>query len=298
MPHDAVSEATGRASRPSADRTTPSTSTRTSRPSAVVETVIEMEGSPEISILAGSPIRATTRGAASTAPAGSESTTSTATDSVPCRTAETSIRTERTRAVSDAFGRDPHEQIRTSDAATPTPCMIHRRPQGMVGEIGRRLRRATDFIPRPPTLRYVAARLPVILACAAAIATSGCRQFNYQPANAGAPYPAYLPLGPTERVQVFSDGVTLEICNASGRNFRDFDLWINQRYSRFVERLDAGQTLTIPFDQFWDQLGEGPQIGGFFAANRPTPVVLVQIQLDDTSPLVGLVAIPLGDDRP
>ena len=86
--------------------------------------------------------------------------------------------------------------------------------------------------------------------------------------------------------------------NASGRSFRNFDVWVNQRYSRFVARLDAGETIRLPVDTFWDHLGEGPQTGGFFASAAPTPIALVQIQVDEVSPLVGLISVPNPQETP
>lgn len=148
--------------------------------------------------------------------------------------------------------------------------------------------------------RLFAAWRPLLAAAAtlAIVGAAGCRQFAYEPQKAGAEYPFFLPTGPTERIQVFSDGITLELVNASGRSFRNFDLWVNQRYSRFVERLDAGQTLRLPVDTFWDHLGEGPQTGGFFASAAPTPIALVQIQVDEVSPLVGLISVPNPQETP
>ncbi len=130
------------------------------------------------------------------------------------------------------------------------------------------------------------------------IFAAGCRQFVYEPQQARSPYPFQLPSGPTERIQAFSDGVTLEVVNATGRSYRDFDLWVNQRYSRFVNRLDAGQTIRLPLNGFWDHLGEGPDTGGFFAAKAPTPIALVQIQVDEVAPLVGLISVPNAAETP
>jgi hypothetical protein len=144
-------------------------------------------------------------------------------------------------------------------------------------------------MPRAALLRALLLALPIL---------GGCRQFSYAPDRATGPYPAHLPQAETARIQVFSDGVTLEIVNASGTTYRDFDLWINQRWMRFVPELPAGGSLILPLGQFWDVFGEGPQLGGFFAAHRPTPIVLVQIQTAEDAPLVGTIAVPLGDDRP
>jgi hypothetical protein len=141
-------------------------------------------------------------------------------------------------------------------------------------------------------------RLACLLAAILLPLAAGCRQFTYSPESATRPYPAQLPQGEVARIQVFSDGVVLEVVNASGTSYRDFDLWINRRWMRFVPRLDAGETIVLPLGEFWDVLGEGPQTGGFFAAYKPTPVVLVQLQTAEDAPLVGAIAVPLGDDRP
>lgn len=122
---------------------------------------------------------------------------------------------------------------------------------------------------------------------------AACRQFTYAPARASRPYPAHLPQGETVRVQVLSNGVTIDVVNATAREYRDFDLWLNRRYSRFVPRLGAGESITLHLDTFWDRFGEGPQVGGFFASREPTPIVLAEIQVDETSPLVGLVAVEI-----
>ena len=131
---------------------------------------------------------------------------------------------------------------------------------------------------------------------AVAASPAGCRQFTYAPERASRPYPAHLPQGDTVRVQVLSNGITIDVVNATAREFRSFDLWLNRRYCRFVPRLGAGESITLHLDTFWDHLGEGPQVGGFFASREPTPIVLAEIQVDETSPLVGLVAVEIVDE--
>lgn len=123
-----------------------------------------------------------------------------------------------------------------------------------------------------------------------------CRQFTYAPDRASRPYPNHLPQGETVRVQVLSDGISIDVVNATATGYRDFDLWLNRRYCRYVPRLDAGESITLRLDTFWDHLGEGPQVGGFFATREPTPIVLAEIQIDETSPLVGLVAVEVVDE--
>ena len=137
----------------------------------------------------------------------------------------------------------------------------------------------------------------LLLAMAAVVASpAGCRQFTYVPDRATRPYPAHLPQGETVRVQVLSDGITVEVVNATANDYRDVDLWLNRRFCRFVPRLEAGGSLTLRLDTFWDHLGEGPQVGGFFSAYEPTSIVLAELQVDETSPLVGLIAVEIVDE--
>jgi len=82
------------------------------------------------------------------------------------------------------------------------------------------------------------------------------------------------------------------IVNASVDSWRDFDVWLNQRYLHRAGGLAAGETLRIPLDEFWDVRGEGPFPGGLFRYYAPTPIRLVQLQLDEKGPLVGFRAIP------
>jgi len=92
-------------------------------------------------------------------------------------------------------------------------------------------------------------------------------------------------------MQVFRDGGHIEIVNSTARSYHDFDLWINQRYMRSVDRLEAGETRRFDLHGFYDERGEVISAGGFFATRAPTPVRLVQIQVDDTQPLIGLITI-------
>jgi hypothetical protein len=132
----------------------------------------------------------------------------------------------------------------------------------------------------------------LLLAMTAVLASAaGCRQFTYAPDRASRPYPAHLPQGETVRVQVLSNGITIDVVNATSTTYRDVDLWLNRRFCRFLPRLGAGESITLRLDTFWDDVGEGPQVGGFFATREHTPIVLAEIQVDETSPLVGLIAV-------
>ena len=134
---------------------------------------------------------------------------------------------------------------------------------------------------------------------AAALPSAGCQRYPYDPAQATRPYPAQLAQGSVVDVQVIPNvtGGTIKLVNPTATGYRDFDLWINQRYVRRVAALDAGQTIDLPIESFWDERGEGPFPGGWFRYYQPTPIVLVQIQTGPDAPLVGLIAKPPDVDR-
>lgn len=119
-----------------------------------------------------------------------------------------------------------------------------------------------------------------------------CSGRRYEPSLATRPYPVMLDQDRMVDVQVFRDGGDLIITNASPQSFIDFDLWINRRYMLYVDRLEAGETRTFAFGDFFDQWGESPVAGGFFRTEIPTPIVLVQIQIGEETPLLGAVSVP------
>ena len=120
---------------------------------------------------------------------------------------------------------------------------------------------------------------------------SACGGRRYDPAMATRPYPAELGQSEIIQVQVFRKGPNLTIVNASPQGFNDADLWLNQRYMYHLDALKPGQTITLSLTKFFDAWGETPIPGGFFRTEEPTPAVLMQIQTDQESPMVGLITI-------
>lgn len=137
---------------------------------------------------------------------------------------------------------------------------------------------------------------PMLVVALLTIAIAGCGGRRYEPSRAGRPYPEELGQGSMIAVQVFRDAGDLIIVNASPQSFGELDVWINRRYMLQLDRLAAGETRRVWFGDFFDQWGETPVAGGFFRTEAPTPSVLVQLQIDETSPLLGTVAIP-DEDR-
>ena len=127
-------------------------------------------------------------------------------------------------------------------------------------------------------------------ACAAALG-AGCRNYPYDPTKATRPYPVASKQERVADIQVIPDpgnGI-ITLVNPTAVSYRDFDLWVNRRYVRRVESLAAGESVTLQIDSFWDERGEGPFQGGWFRYYQPTPIVLVQAQVDAKSPLVGFI---------
>ena len=126
---------------------------------------------------------------------------------------------------------------------------------------------------------------PVLLG----LCVAACRLAPYEPDKATRAYPADLKQGTVVQVQVIPEAMSVKLVNATANSWANFDLWLNLRYMTHVETLAAGQTLEIPLDRFWDERGETPFAGGWFRYYQPTRITLMQMQLDDKSPLVGMV---------
>jgi hypothetical protein len=122
-----------------------------------------------------------------------------------------------------------------------------------------------------------------------ALTLAGCQTVAYEPQKATRAYPRELAQGSVAQVQVIPGPHSIRLVNATATSYADFDLWLNQRYVTHVDALSSGQTLEVPLDRFWDERGEGPFQGGWFRYYQPTPIVLVQAQVDAKSPLVGFI---------
>ncbi|MCZ6834648.1 MAG: hypothetical protein O7G85_02645 [Planctomycetota bacterium] len=131
--------------------------------------------------------------------------------------------------------------------------------------------------------------------CCMLILLGGCEKKMYDSQLATRSYPLTLHSTDTIDVQVFRDDQTIELVNATARSYRDFDLWINQRYMRHVDELIAGQTLIISLWDFYDERGDRFNAGGFWRTREPHRVRLVEIQPRANLPLVGLVTIRAED---
>ncbi|HWB20071.1 MAG TPA: hypothetical protein VG711_07220 [Phycisphaerales bacterium] len=129
------------------------------------------------------------------------------------------------------------------------------------------------------------------LAAAAAV-IGGCNTLQDDPALATRPYPTELHTTNTADIQVFRNGTEIAIVNSTATSYRNVDVWVNQQYVRHVDAIPAGKTVELSLWDFHDDYGATPSAGGFFRTYEPTPVRLVELQLGEDQPMLGLVAIP------
>lgn len=130
----------------------------------------------------------------------------------------------------------------------------------------------------------------------AAAVADGCAS---GPATPGPVYPRDMRQSRTLDVQVFRQTKHMELTNTTAVSYGPSRLWLNGRYSRPIDGFAAGQSLTVPLDDFVDNLGDTFRGGGFFATETPERLVLVQLETkspDGTPVLLGLVVVKSEDE--
>jgi hypothetical protein len=142
------------------------------------------------------------------------------------------------------------------------------------------------------------ASLVALLALAVLASGFGCESRRYDPSKATRSYPFPLHTTNVVDMQLFRDSTDIEIYNSTATSYQDFDLWINQRYTKRVASLPAGGYVRLSLYDFWDMWGENISAGGPFRTLPPMPVRLAQIQTGEAAPLIGLISIPAPEDRP
>jgi len=130
-----------------------------------------------------------------------------------------------------------------------------------------------------------------VIAMAFAALHAGCASRDFDPEMATRAYPSELHTTNTVNIQVFRDNTKLEIVNATAMTYEDADVWINQRYVAPAGTLEAGSRKVIQLDKFHDIRGEVFRAGGFFREVEPEPVRMVELQVGEAEPLIGLITI-------
>jgi hypothetical protein len=99
------------------------------------------------------------------------------------------------------------------------------------------------------------------------------------PAPYAREYPKDLPQEAVLDIQVFRGTKTVEFTNTTGRAFGPCTLWLNARFSRPIDSIAVGQTITLPLADFRDQWQDAFRGGGFFATELPDRLVLAQLEV-------------------
>lgn len=123
-----------------------------------------------------------------------------------------------------------------------------------------------------------------------------CSNRVFDASRATRAYPHELTQGETIECVAYRDSAQLVIINNTLNQFEDFDIWLNQQFVSHVEILKPGATIRLQITDFFDEWGETPVPGGFFRSQPPTRIGLVQFQLDQTSPLIGVLATPMNNE--
>jgi hypothetical protein len=119
----------------------------------------------------------------------------------------------------------------------------------------------------------------------------GCGTNLYDPKLATRPYPEALQQESVVQIQVVPLQTQIRLINATSTDYDNIDVWLNRRFVKNLKQLHAGEQIEVEIEDFRDQWGQCPQPGGFWRTRPPTPIVITQIQRDETKPLVGLVTV-------
>ncbi len=118
----------------------------------------------------------------------------------------------------------------------------------------------------------------VILATALVIGGIGRAGCASRSAGTYAVYPVEPVRGRTLDVQVFREGRYLELTNTTTGPLENTRLWINARFSIALDPIGVGERRVVPLAALRDRHGEAFRAGGFWATERPDPVVLAEIE--------------------
>ena len=126
---------------------------------------------------------------------------------------------------------------------------------------------------------------------------SACNYRGYDAALAGPAYQFALHTTNTADVQVFRDGTHITLVNATATAWPASRIWLNQRFSRSIDGLAAGETTSLNLFSFWDEDGESFPGGGFLSSRPSMPVRLVEIESGDDTRMVGFLTIAATGEK-
>jgi hypothetical protein len=136
-------------------------------------------------------------------------------------------------------------------------------------------------------------RLPLLLSLP--LFLCACQNPSGNPKLASRPYPMELHRQNSVPIQVIRTDQYIHIVNSTADDYNNATLWVNQRYSKEIPPLLAGETVRINLWHLYDTFGEKFNAGGVWRTDQPTPLVLAELQASNELPLVGLVVIDQQD---
>lgn len=104
----------------------------------------------------------------------------------------------------------------------------------------------------------------------------------------GLSFPAGLKQTRTIPVQVERINTDIRLTNTTDQTLSG-RLWANQWWSRTLDPVPPGRTVTLDLRTFKDKFNTSYRAGGFFATENPDKLVLTQLQTD--SELIGLLTL-------
>lgn len=110
-----------------------------------------------------------------------------------------------------------------------------------------------------------------------------------------APYPERLAVLEPSNIQLYREGRSITLSNTTARPFGASTIWLNKWFSRGIESLAIGESVTLSLAEFTDEYGDAFKGGGFFATTAPERIVHAELEtLDDAGQRVLLPLIVVG----
>ncbi len=118
-----------------------------------------------------------------------------------------------------------------------------------------------------------------------------CQNPAGNPLLANSPYPSSLHLADSVPIQVIRDDDIIAIVNSTADDYPTTTIWVNQRFSSPLPSMPAGSTIEFNLVKLRDAYGEQFNAGGIWRTDEATDLIIVELQIDEETPLVGLIVI-------
>ena len=82
-------------------------------------------------------------------------------------------------------------------------------------------------------------------------------------------------------IQLIRRGTSIQLTNTSATSFGTGTIWLNGAFGHPIDGFSIGQTIKLSLHNFRNAFGERFRAGGFFATERPEPVVMAELQDGD-----------------